>query len=78
MHTVLLLLTKNINIRAGEFPKKFYAPGLKAGFWSKKCPQKAGEPYAQFSPSEIWVIVLTQILINVVTIAQISEGENWA
>ena len=64
--------------RAGEFPKKFYAPGPKAGFWSKKCPQKAGEPYAQFSPSEIWVIVLTQILINVVTIAQISEGENWA
>ena len=42
--------------RAGEFPKKIYAPGLKAGFWSKKCPQKAGEPYAQFSPSEIWVI----------------------
>ena len=64
--------------RAGEFPKNFYAPGPKAGFWSKKCPQKAGEPYAQFSPSEIWVIVLTQILINVVTIAQISEGENWA
>ena len=64
-----------MHIRAGEFPKKIYAPGPKAGFWSKKCPQKAGEPYAQFSPSEIWVIVLTQILINVVTIAQISEGE---
>ena len=67
-----------VHNRAGKFPKKIYAPGLKAGFWSKKCPQKAGEPYAQFSPSEIWVIVLTQILINVVTIAQISEGENWA
>ena len=61
-----------------NFQKKIYAPGPKAGFWSKKCPQKAGELYAQFSPSEIWVIVLTKILINVVTIAQISEGENWA
>ena len=65
-------------IRAGEFSKKMYSPGLKAGFWSKKCPQKAGEPYAQFSPSEIWAIVTTLIKILVNTITQISEGENWA
>ena len=74
----LIYPQKSMSIRAGEFPKAFYAPGLKAGFWSKKCPQKAGEPYAQFSPSEIWAIVTTLIKILVNTITQISEGENWA
>ena len=74
----LVRLAECLRIRAGEFPKNFYAPGLKAGFWSKKCPQKAGEPYAQFPPSEIWAIVTTLIKIWVNTITQISEGENWA
>ena len=50
-----------IYIRAGEFRKKIYAPGPKVGFWSKKCPQKAGESYAQFSPSSIWEIGLYPI-----------------
>ena len=65
-------------IRAGEFPKIFMHLAQKRVFGKKKCPQKAGELYAQFSPSEIWAIFTTLIKILVNTITQISEGENWA
>jgi len=61
-------------IRAGEFSIKLFTRP-KSGFLVKKCPLKNWEPYAHFFPSEIWVIQLTQILINfiAVTIAQISR-----
>ena len=85
---ILYLVLKNshsqhkmlkMSIRAGEFSKKKNIHhGQNRVFGKKKCPQKIGESYAQFSPSSIWVNVLTQILTNAVTITQIEEGENWA
>ena len=67
-----------MHTRAGEFPKKFMHLAQKRVFGQKNAPKKRGEPYAQFSPSEIWAIVTTLINILVNTITQISEGENWA